>query len=247
VLDTAFPLAGAVVVLLTPDEIAYLQPRYADGDQDPDTQPAEQARPNVLFEAGLAFGHHPDTTILVQIGRLRPFSDIAGRHIVHLSDSPESRQALAARLKTAGCPVETTGIDWLSAGDFSTPEPAGLGRPLGRRVPSTRATPAIDIDLRYRDQGRGRVDKLQVVNRGSAIAREVKLVFPQDAALTFTGSQPDTIDLIPGNGGSVTMDVWNQNRTMGPNRAAAFYVSISARTEDDEGRVQEVWIDTNGG
>lgn len=37
---------AAVVVLLTPDEVAHLQPRYGDGLHDVETQPAEQARPN---------------------------------------------------------------------------------------------------------------------------------------------------------------------------------------------------------
>ncbi len=56
ILDAAFERAQAVVVLMTPDEIAYLRTEYGHGTNDPETQPAAQARPNVLFEAGMAMG-----------------------------------------------------------------------------------------------------------------------------------------------------------------------------------------------
>lgn len=79
VLDVAFTQAKAVVVLLTPDEVAYLQAAYGSHPDDPDTQPAPQARPNVLFEAGMALGRHPRCTVLVEVGEMRAFSDIAGR------------------------------------------------------------------------------------------------------------------------------------------------------------------------
>src|SRR6266702_2833708 len=52
VLDAAFGAAQAIVVLLTPDDVAYLRSEYASGDDDPETTPLAQARPNVLFEAG---------------------------------------------------------------------------------------------------------------------------------------------------------------------------------------------------
>ncbi len=113
VLDAAFEHAQAVVVLQTPDEIAYLQPRYGNGEHDPETQPAPQARPNVLFEAGMAMGRNADRTVLVEVGHVRQFSDVAGRHVVRLSNSLDSRQALAQRVTiqvagaggVQGCPV----------------------------------------------------------------------------------------------------------------------------------------------
>ncbi len=79
-----------------------------------------QARPNVLFEAGMAFASHPDKTVLVQIGTVRPFSDIAGRHVIRMDDSGAKRQNLALRLKTAGCSVDLEGTDWHTAGNFSS-------------------------------------------------------------------------------------------------------------------------------
>jgi predicted nucleotide-binding protein len=127
VLDTALSSACAVVVLWTPDEIVSLRPEYADGDDDPEVQPSTQARPNVLFEAGLALGRAPDRVVLVELGRVRHFSDIVGRHTVRLSNTVASRQELAMRLRTAGCAVDLSGTDWHTAGDFSSPAQPGLG------------------------------------------------------------------------------------------------------------------------
>jgi predicted nucleotide-binding protein len=120
ILHRAFSQATAVVVLITGDDLARLGTRFqAVGDPPHEKELTPQARPNVLFEAGMAFGRHPERTILVTLGNSRPFSDIAGRNEVRVSDRPEDRQALAGRLKTAGCDVRTEHkTDWLQAGDF---------------------------------------------------------------------------------------------------------------------------------
>lgn len=120
VLDAAFKQAVAVVVLLTPDDLAHLKPEFAKvHDEAFESVPTGQARPNVLFEAGMAFGRSPDHTVLVQFGTVRPFSDVGGRHVVHMTNSAESRTELAGRLSNAGCEVDLAGTDWLSEGDFS--------------------------------------------------------------------------------------------------------------------------------
>lgn len=72
----------------------------------------------------MAFGRYPEATVLVQIGQVRPLSDVMGRHIVHLSNSIESRWELVGKLKTSGCEVDTSGVDWTSEGDFA-PSSAG--------------------------------------------------------------------------------------------------------------------------
>jgi predicted nucleotide-binding protein len=119
VLDSAFSLATAVVVIFTPDEDARLRDALHSGN-DPtyEKELTGQARPNVIFEAGMAFGRHPERTVLVEMGKLRPFSDIAGRHALRINNSAERRNELASRLRTAGCAVNVEGADWLSAGDF---------------------------------------------------------------------------------------------------------------------------------
>jgi predicted nucleotide-binding protein len=119
VLDAAFRMAAAIVVLLTPDDEARLRIEFITS-QDPkyEKELTGQARPNVLFEAGMSFGKNPKSTVLVQLGGLRPFSDIGGRHVHYLRDSPESRREFVTKLSNAGCIVDTSGTDWMSAGDF---------------------------------------------------------------------------------------------------------------------------------
>ena len=120
VLDAAFRKAAAVVVLLTPDDEARLKRAFVKAsDPNHEKQLTGQPRPNVLFEAGRAFGSHADSTVLAQIGDIRPFSDTAGVHVVRLTNAPEPRRDLANRLEGAGCAVDISGTDWLSAGDFS--------------------------------------------------------------------------------------------------------------------------------
>ncbi len=119
ILEAAFREAAAVIVLLTPDDEARLRSIFAKaGDPAFERKLTGQARPNVLFEAGMAFGKDPNSTVLVQIGEVRPFSDVGGRHVVHLSNQPTSRQELVTKLANAGCNVDTTGADWLSVGNF---------------------------------------------------------------------------------------------------------------------------------
>ncbi len=117
VLDAAFSIAGAVLVLMTPDDEARLRSPFRKADDTIDeTQLSAQARPNVLFEAGMAMGRNPDRTVLVELGRLRPFSDIGGRHVIKLNGSTQRRQELAQRLRSANCPVDLSGTEWHSAG-----------------------------------------------------------------------------------------------------------------------------------
>jgi predicted nucleotide-binding protein len=119
VLDAAFGTAQAVVALLTADDVACLREELQqEHDPEYEKNPTPQARPNVLFEAGMAFGRHPERTIIVEIGQLRPFSDMAGKHAIRFRGTSENRTELRDRLKTAGCAVKDAGTDWLKAGNF---------------------------------------------------------------------------------------------------------------------------------
>ncbi len=116
VLNTGFSQTKACVVLLTPDEEVSLRPSLRRAD-DPD-HPELQPRPNVLIEAGMALALQPERTILLQVGKVRQFSDLGGKHYINLTGTPTSRHNLAEKLRLAGCDVKTTGEDWMGGGRF---------------------------------------------------------------------------------------------------------------------------------
>lgn len=136
ILDAAFAKARAIVVLLTPDDLAQLRPDLLQRSDKPyERVLTGQPRPNVLFEAGMAFATHPDRTVIVQLGNIREFSDVAGRHVVHMSNEYSRRQEFATKLRNAGCDVDTTGTDWVHAGDFVDPQARTPAKPVrGRRL-----------------------------------------------------------------------------------------------------------------
>jgi predicted nucleotide-binding protein len=115
VLVQAFKDAQAVIAFFTPDE--RVQARTA--------APASagtwrfQARPNVLIEAGMALITHPSRTVLVALGDQELPSDLAGRLYIRLSPtSTEALNALATRLRDAGCEIDQTGDHWLDPSGF---------------------------------------------------------------------------------------------------------------------------------
>ncbi len=120
ILTAAFNNAQAILVIFTPDDLTKLDPRFhKEDDPSYERDLTGQARPNVLFEAGMAYGKDPNRAILVEIGKVRPFSDISGRHLVKFKGTSEDRNILARRLKLVGCDVNLEGNDWLSVGDFT--------------------------------------------------------------------------------------------------------------------------------
>ena len=134
----------AIVVMLTGDDSVQLHPALASPeDKQEEVTPQLQPRPNVIFEAGMALGNAQtkSRTILVQMGKVKLFSNIDGRHVVNMDNSKEARNTLSNRLKTAGCAVNTVGTDWLNVGDFEGCSVGGilqLARPEDS-VPDGRA------------------------------------------------------------------------------------------------------------
>lgn len=123
ILESAFQTAQAVIVLMTGDDLANIREIYLGKDEKPEP-PSPQARPNVLFEAGMAFGRNPDKTIIVELGKTRKYSDIEGRHVIRMDNSPEKRNELVRRLKKAGCKVKNEEKDdWYKEGDFEAALP----------------------------------------------------------------------------------------------------------------------------
>ena len=120
IIDAAFNHAQAVIVLFTGDDRARLRRdlRKRNGEADEKKywfQPGQDQ----VFEAGYAFGRSPERTILIQVGRVKLFSDIDGRYIPNFTGKEKERRNLITRLKNAGCLVNDNGDAWHSAGNFS--------------------------------------------------------------------------------------------------------------------------------
>ncbi|MGA2589165.1 MAG: nucleotide-binding protein [Bryobacteraceae bacterium] len=120
VIDAAMARVQAVVVMFSPDDEAKLKDEFCGkNEKRTEGKLKGQPRPNVIFEAGLALGRHPDKTLLVQVGEVRGFTDILGKHIPKLTNEASKRNDIANRLAKIGCKVDTTGDDWRATGDFS--------------------------------------------------------------------------------------------------------------------------------
>lgn len=120
--EAAFAAAQAAVVLLAPEERVSLRDDLRDPKDPSDAIPAWQPRPNVFYEGGIAATSHPARTIVLELGRPRTATDLAGVNAVRVGPDQIWRHELANRLRDAGCPVNTDGSDWLNVGAFAEPD-----------------------------------------------------------------------------------------------------------------------------
>ncbi len=121
-LDGLLQQAQAVVVLLTGDDEAQLRSElFINSDLEDDRVPFPQPRPNVSFEAGMAFSHSwlAPRTILVEIGKVRISRALEGRHRIKLSNKMSDRWSLVRSLQATGCEVQIPNFELLrNVGDF---------------------------------------------------------------------------------------------------------------------------------
>lgn len=143
IVSTAFREAQATIVLLSGDDLAILRKKFIqEHDEDYEKELTPQARPNVLFEAGMAMAASQDRTVLVQVGKIRKFSDIEGLHITHLDNSPQKRQELITKLRSAECDIRDISADnrWMETGNFQDQldsHEANINKPQSRPAIST--------------------------------------------------------------------------------------------------------------
>lgn len=111
-----------IVALFTPDEFAALRPDHRGAHDKSEETQRWQARPNVIFEAGMAFGMAPERTVLVTLGTdVALFSDVAGIHTVRLHNAVQSRGRLRQKLIGMGCEIDQRTDAWTDparSGDF---------------------------------------------------------------------------------------------------------------------------------
>ena len=135
VVEAILDRAAGAVVLFTPEEEVSLKPQYLRSGDSREEKKGDQSRPNVLFEAGMAYAVFRTATVFVRVGNTRQFTDLAGVQIINLTDGNHTgRKQLASALEIAGFPVNDKGEDWLRQGKF---ELAKSKKPK-RKKPGTR-------------------------------------------------------------------------------------------------------------
>jgi predicted nucleotide-binding protein len=184
VIEVGFSVAKACVVLMTPDDEARLHADlFEPEDGDHERELTCQPRPNVIFEAGRAFGTHPDHTILVEIGFLRPVSDLAGLNVVRIGATKAPLKALADRLETAGCPVDRKDPDVFDPATFAqlpsfirkaraVDDSVPAGPRVGRVLLSPPKRPTPQLAVKLWDHGKDKL--LEITNRGGVELRDVE-------------------------------------------------------------------------
>jgi predicted nucleotide-binding protein len=177
ILDAAFGHAEVVVVVLTGDDQARVREAFIDAqDESSESQWQYQPRPNVIFECGIALGRDARRTVVVQIGPAKRFTDLDGVHILRLADTSESRKEFAERLVTAGAPADTSGTDFLSAGNLKGAldlASQAISAPTTSSPEQLQATvPAAIPDASARIRIQGWLNKLHWNRSGEAIALE---------------------------------------------------------------------------
>ncbi len=228
VLDAAFEAAQAVVVLQTPDDVAYLHESLTHVG-DPECSAQMQPRPNVLFEAGMAMGRDEERTVMVKMGQIKVFSDVHGRHVVRLDNNLKKRQELALRLQTAGCDVRLVGTDWHDAGDLTPPAPPGGGLPLGRKLPSSKATGLPRIEARYVDNGSGKMGAVQITNHGPGDVYELDVSASETDGLIRDNDDFPLVRLPSGK--SIRVPCYRVE-SFGSKTRSYFNVTITGKTVD---------------
>jgi hypothetical protein len=122
VVEHGMELAQGVLALFTPDEFAALHPVLRKKGESGDAVQRWQARPNVLFEAGLAYGRDPDRVAFVLFGDAKLFTDASGMHVFWPTNEhgPDSSRAQLRGLLGGGmqCMVNKDSDDWMTAGNF---------------------------------------------------------------------------------------------------------------------------------
>ena len=145
ILDDAFSKAQAFVVLLTGDELTKLRRAFREESDDDEAKLTPQPRPNVLFEAGMAWGKNRNRTILIELGENRPVSDLSGVHTFRFTGTPQDRKGVATALKKAGCDVNDGGDRWMSAGQVEIEAALELAAVEADEMPEGEAgAPRID-------------------------------------------------------------------------------------------------------
>jgi predicted nucleotide-binding protein len=202
VLSKAFELARAIVVMFTPDDEVRLKEEFhLSNEPEYERQLTAQSRPNVIFEAGMALGRAEDRTVMVEIGDMRPFTDVLGRHVVRMNNTLVRREELISKLETAGCPVDKTGKAWLEAGDFQLEMSE---KKIIEKVEAPKGSKKANIVHALVNRGFGNY-ALRLTNTGGSEARNVRTSLddtPIEEHQAYLQGKEDKRSIIIGAGAS---------------------------------------------
>lgn len=125
VVERGMELAQGILALVTPDEFSALRPDLRSPGESGEAVERWQARPNVIFEAGMAYGIDPDRVAFVLFGDAKLFTDAAGIHVFWPTNDhgPDSHRAQLRGLlagATMKCTVNMHSDDWMTAGNFDS-------------------------------------------------------------------------------------------------------------------------------
>jgi predicted nucleotide-binding protein len=122
VVEEGMKIARGILALFTPDEFSSLRPELRKPSDVGEHLERWQARPNVLFEAGMAFGKDRNRVAFVLFGDVTLFTDVAGIHVYRPtnefgrdSDRAQLKGLLADGMR---CSVNLLSDEWMHAGDF---------------------------------------------------------------------------------------------------------------------------------
>ncbi|HTE41364.1 MAG TPA: TIR domain-containing protein [Steroidobacteraceae bacterium] len=158
-------IAHGVIVLLAAEEFATLRSNLRIAADTDATANRWQARPNVIFEAGMAFNRDRKRVVFVAFGSVGLFSDIDGIQILRPTNDPSGhRNTLRSTLIGMGCAVDSTSSDWMRTGDFESWIPSAEGLSLDPQTTFTVSDGDAGILLR------GWVSQLAVAKSGQALS-----------------------------------------------------------------------------
>ena len=110
--------AAHVIALFTPDEFSELRPKLARGKKGEELH-RWQGRPNVIFEAGIAYGRDPERVIFVKLGDVSLFTDANHVHYYKPTNDPKGHRKDLKRWLAHRCPVNDSD-QWMEVGDFES-------------------------------------------------------------------------------------------------------------------------------